>query len=437
MPTSICAGIAWTWWRRVISNFLRAIFAVDSARMKIVFSHPTGNQNVRNALLALERNGDLLKFYTTIGWGEDGLINRMSPAGLRRKLSRRSYPIPSNLIRTSPAREFFRLARPLGKHHVVTIDEVYRDLDRRVAAELPRLKLKEGATGVFVYEDGALQTLQAAQSLGMDRIYELPIGYWRAGHEIFREEKEREPAWASTLTGLMDSPEKLARKDEELAHAETIICASSFTKATLDFYQGPRADTHVIPYGSPPPIAFDALPAKRGQRLRILFVGGLSQRKGLSYLFAAVKSLGSAVELTVIGRFAGEPPPVLQDHLRACTYIPSLPHAEILRQMREHDLFIFPSLFEGFGLVLLEAMSQGLPCITTPNTAGPDVIDQGRDGFIVPIRNTEAIVAAVQTVLDDPALLVEMKKAALAKAAKLNWDLYQTRLAAVLQAACA
>jgi starch synthase len=139
----------------------------------------------------------------------------------------------------------------------------------------------------------------------------------------------------------------------------------------------------------------------------------------------------------VIGRFAGEPPPVLQDHLRACTYIPSLPHAEILRQMREHDLFIFPSLFEGFGLVLLEAMSQGLPCITTPNTAGPDVIDQGRDGFIVPIRNTEAIVAAVQTVLDDPALLVEMKKAALAKAAKLNWDLYQTRLAAVLQAACA
>jgi starch synthase len=405
--------------------------------MKIVLSHPTGNQNVRNALLALAQGDHLLKFYTTIGWSRDNAIYGMAPAKLRDKLSRRSYPLPARLIRNAPLKEFLRLARPLGKFRSVTIDDVYQDLDHGVASELPRLKAKEGATGVFAYEDGALETMKAARELGLDRIYELPIGYWRAGHEIFHEEKELKPEWASTLTGLQDPPEKLARKDEELAQADMVICASSFTKSTLACYKGSQPDNHVVIYGSPPPIAFEDIPARRGPRLRILFVGGLSQRKGLSYLFDAVEALGSAVELTVVGRFASEPPRVLQEHLGRCTYIPSLSHGEILRQMREHDLFVFPSLFEGFGLVLLEAMSQGLPCITTPNTAGPDIIDHGQDGFIVPIRDTTEIIASIETVRADPVRLAEMKRAALAKAAQLNWQRYQTQLTGILQAACA
>jgi glycosyltransferase involved in cell wall biosynthesis len=388
---------------------------------------------VRNALLALYREDSLLRYYTTIGWSAESPLAKLAPAGLRKRLSRRSYNIPAKLIRNSPVREFLRLARPFGKARAVTIDDVLVDLDRLLARELPALKSRNGATGVFAYEDGALDTLKAAQELGLDRIYELPIGYWKAGHQIFNEEKERQPEWEATLTGLKDSEEKLARKDEELAYADTVICASSFTKSTLDFYGGTIPHVDVIPYGSPRPIGLNEVRVKQGKRLRILFVGGLSQRKGLSYLFDAVDALGDAVELTVVGRLASEAPKVLETHLRKCRYIPSLPHGDILREMREHDLFIFPSLFEGFGLVLLEAMSQGLPCITTSHTAGPDIIDHGKDGFIVPIRDTAEIVACIQKVLAEPGLLIAMKEAALAKAGELNWELYQTRLARLLQ----
>ena len=404
--------------------------------MKIVLSHPTGNQNVRNALLALYRDESLLRFHTTIGWSGDSTMMRLVPAALRKRLSRRSYPIPAKLLRNSPMREFLRLARPFGNSGAVSIDDVLLDLDRRVAAELPRLKSHDGATGVFAYEDGALATLKTARQLGLDRIYELPIGYWRAGHRIFNEEKERKPEWASTLTGLSDPPEKLARKDEELAHAETVICASSFTRSTLELYPGSISNPEVVPYGAPVPIRFDELPIRAHPRLRLLFVGGLSQRKGLSYLFDAVEALGESVELTVIGRFVAEPSAVLETQLRKCRYIASLSHGDILREMREHDLFIFPSLFEGFGLVLLEAMSQGLPCITTANTAGPDIIDHGRDGFIVPIRDTAEIVASVEKVVADRTLLLAMKEAALAKAAEWNWEKYQTNLISILHARC-
>ena len=406
--------------------------------MKIVLSHPTGNQFVRNALLALYQEDSLLRFYTTVGWSDDSLLTKLAPSGLRKQLSRRSYPIPAKFIRNSPVREFFRLARPFpfASFREVTIDDVYLDLDRRVAADLPRLKAMQEATGVFAYEDGALSTLKVARQLGLDRIYELPIGYWRAGRQIFNEEKERKPEWESTLTGLKDSPSKLSRKDEELANADTVICASSFTKSTLELYRGNIPNIEVIPYGAPPPIAFNEVRVERSKRLRLLFVGGLSQRKGLSYLFDSVDALGDAVELTVIGRFVSEPPKILKAHLRKCRYIPTLSHGDILRQMREHDLLVFPSLFEGFALVLLEAMAQGLPCITTPHTAGPDIIDHGRDGFIVPIRNTAEIVASVRKVLAAPALLMAMREAALAKAAELNWEKYQMRLACLLRSRC-
>ena len=103
-----------------------------------------------------------------------------------------------------------------------------------------------------------------------------------------------------------------------------------------------------------------------------------------------------------------------------------------MREMRRHDVFVFPSLFEGFGLVILEAMSQGIPVITTLHTAGPDVIEEGRSGFIVPIRSAQAIADRLNLLAGDRALLAEMKHAARAAAAALKWSDYRTRLAALV-----
>ncbi len=118
----------------------------------------------------------------------------------------------------------------------------------------------------------------------------MPIGYWRVGQKIFAEEAEREPEWASTLTGTLDSPEKLARKDEELRLASRVIVASTFTKQTL--VDSPcTAKIDLVPYGAPPPISDEI--SKPSAKLKVLFAGSLGQRKGLSYLLAAVEKLGA------------------------------------------------------------------------------------------------------------------------------------------------
>jgi glycosyltransferase involved in cell wall biosynthesis len=109
-----------------------------------------------------------------------------------------------------------------------------------------------------------------------------------------------------------------------------------------------------------------------------------------------------------------------------------VPHARVFEIMAQHDVLVFPSLIEGFGAVILEAMSRGLPVITTPNTAGPDLIEEGIDGYIVPIRDADAIAERLTALAEDRSRLAAMADAARRKAAGLPWERYERRLAGLM-----
>ncbi|WP_263359459.1 glycosyltransferase family 4 protein [Acidicapsa ligni] len=399
---------------------------------KVIVSHPTGNANVSAVVSALHEAELLEAFYTCILWRPESTLAKLVPGSVRAMLQRRTrVQLPPELVHTRPFRELVRnfLIRA-GKRHFVTpetsyfsIDNVYADIDRFVARSLPGYK---GLRGVYAYEDGALHQFRKARQLGVHCIYDLPIGYWRANREIAIEEAELQPAWKGTLNALADSPAKLARKDEEIALADTIVVASSYTRSTLKLYPREIKKIVVIPYGTPRPIAASREVTSKEKPLRVLYVGSLAQRKGISYLFEAIDKLGSAVTLTVVGRKVGSSE-ALDKACNTHRWIPSLPHSEILSEMRQHDVFVFPSLFEGFGLVIGEALSQGLPVITTPNTGGPDILRDQQDGFIVPIRDPEAISARLLQLHQDRDLLHHMSESALQRAAELTWQGYKDR----------
>ena len=411
----------------------------------ILFSHPFGNNHAHQAALAVQEAGLLAELWTSFHWRPGHRAERFLPGGLVRQLGRRAFPAAvREHIRVDPWREVGRMLAPrlpgarwLARHETgpCSVDAVFHAMDRRVARRLHALAqrpLGKSLRAVYAYEDGAAATFREARRQGLRCFYDLPIGYWRAGKEIFDEEATREPAWAATLTGRSDSPAKLARKDEELLSADAVFVASTFTRRTLDSAPGLRAPVHVVPYGAPA-VGPEPSADRPAGPLRVLFVGSLGQRKGLSYLLEAVHRLGSAhVELTLLGHktVAGCAP--LDDATRAHRWIPTLPHAEVLAEMARQDVLVFPSLFEGFGLVVLEAMSRGLPVVATAHTAGPDVIEDGVDGFLVPIRSADAIVEKLETLLSRPDLLVQLKHAARRKAAALGWETHRRRLADAL-----
>jgi glycosyltransferase involved in cell wall biosynthesis len=401
----------------------------------IVLSHPTGNENVRQAALAFAEANLLREFWTTLNWNPESIFDKTVPDKLRRTFRRRAYPeVVRRRIRSLPLREAARLLLggakvPLFSRHEtgwLSIDAISRALDRKVALEMGQTAK---FTTVYGYEDCAFETFTAAQRRGFSRIYDLPIGYWRTGQRIFAEEREREPEWAATLTGTDDSEEKLARKDEELRLANHVIVASTFTRLTLA--ESPHSrEVSVIPYGAPPTDDSELLNSP--DKLRILFAGSLGQRKGLSYALRAVELLGREhCELTLLGRKAVSGCRILDDAVREHRWIPSVSHREMLSQMRAHDVLLFPSLFEGFGLVITEALSQGTPVITTANTGGPDVIYNGMDGFIVPIRSPEAIAEKLEVLAREPYRAYEMKLAARTRARTRTWENYRRQLVAL------
>ncbi len=412
----------------------------------ILLSHPTGNEFVREAALALNEAGLLSEFWTTVHWDEKNFINRLLPGSVRRELGRRAFSqVRKDQLHYYPWIEFGRLAaRQLNLSRLIrhelgrfSVDAVYRGLDSRVAARL-RLDLA-GIHGVYAYEDGALASFRIAREQGIKTMYELPIGYWKCYRELIDEEAFLQPEWAATLQGRQDSDEKLQRKDEELTLATDIIVPSDFVRATLRKAGRLKARVWILPYGGPPA----KQPAKQmirpktdagDRKLKVLFVGALSQRKGLSYLLRAVARLGSKVELTLIGRRVADCR-VLDAMLCMHRWIPSLSHPALVEEISRHDVMVFPSLFEGCALVVLEAMSQGVPVITTPSAGSSDFVSNGKDGFVVPIRDVEAIVEKLEMLILDRDRLAAMSHAAISKAAQHSWEEYRSRLAATVRQA--
>lgn len=405
--------------------------------MSVIFSHPTGNANVRAAVHGLLQNQSLSAFHTAIASFPGSFLDRLGNIPFLSEIRRRRF---DNALKpfthTSPWHEAGRIVaakarlEKLTKHEsgIFCVDAVYRNIDKKVASKLKGAS-KQGVKAVYAYEDEALFSFREAKKWRIKCLYDLPIGYWRTAKHLLQQEMERWPEWGSTLPSFIDSEDKLCRKDEELHLANHIFVASRFTANTLKDFPGKLAPIEVIPYGFPAADETRKYSPNYNSPLKLLFVGGLSQRKGIADVFAVAEKLGRHVELTVVGQRASEDCKALDTALAKHCWIPSLPHADILKLMRESDVLLFPSLFEGFGLVITEAMSQGTPVITTDRTAGPDLIEHGRNGWLVEAGSTPALLNAVENLLQQPQRISGAGRAAMETARLRPWKAYGQELA--------
>ena len=404
---------------------------------RLLFSHPTGNANVRAALVGLLETGILEEFHTSIATYPGNFWDLPEHSRWGREFKRRAFDERLRPITVQhPSRELGRmLASRLKLHRLVRhesgpfcVDAIYRTQDRLAARRL-RDRPRQ-FTGVYTYEDGALETLKAAEEMNLNRVYDLPIAYWQTLRQLLTEEAERLPAWKLTLGGgVGDSEEKLERKTREIELAEMVVCPSHFVARSLP--DAVRKDKKVViaPFGSPPSgqREFDFDPPEK--KLRILFAGAMTQRKGLADLLTAMRQLKrNDVELVVMGS-PHAPMEFYRREFGDFVHEPNRPHSEVLGLMRRCDVFCLPSIVEGRALVMQEAMSQGLPLIITPNTGGEDLVEEGVTGFLVPIRRPDAIAEKIAWFADHRRELREMSLAAQARASQLTWTTYGNAIA--------
>ncbi|GAT63253.1 glycosyltransferase family 4 protein [Paludibacter jiangxiensis] len=406
--------------------------------MKIIISHPTGNSNVREAVDGLTKANILFKFYTCIAVFPETVLFKLGSISYLKELRRRKFnPNLRSMTNTYPWREIGRLFalkvgwQKLIEHEsgVFSVDAIYHSLDNYIATNIQRTCKTNTISGIYAYEDGAEYSFSIAKQIGLDCFYDLPTGYWRASRALLHEEIERKPDWADTFTGFKDSEIKLKRKDKELSLADVVFVASKFTADTLKTYPGKLPPVKIIPYGFPPVFEHREYEGfEKMRKIKLLFVGKLTQQKGLADLFDAIKGLEQYVELTLVG-----PKPIqnikLNHELTNHHYLKTLPHDEILLLMRKHDILVFPSLFDGFGMVITEAMSQGTPVIASDRSAGPDLIKHGENGWIISAGIPSTLRVMIEQIIETPEILEKVGRAAMESARKRPWRVYGKELA--------
>ncbi|HEX9938149.1 MAG TPA: glycosyltransferase family 4 protein [Longimicrobium sp.] len=202
----------------------------------------------------------------------------------------------------------------------------------------------------------------------------------------------------------------------------------------------PAERIDVIPHGVSQRF-LDHAPAAEAPRGRgILFCGSWDTVKGVDYLVGAMVLLAERAEpprLTVLGPGIPEAAVLaaFPEALRPLvTVVPRTGEEEVMRHYREHDLLVMASTYEGFGMVVVEAMSQRLPVVATAVGGAPALLADSR-GILVPPRQPEAIAAAVRRLLDDPVLRRRLGNAGHAGVKAMSWRATAERTLACYQAA--
>jgi len=273
-------------------------------------------------------------------------------------------------------------------------------------------------TAIYAYEDAALWTFRRAARAGLERIWDLPARHYLATEELLRAEGAR---WPGAVEGPPHSePDwKRRRKDQELELATKVSVASAFTKASLERLDV-RAPIVVAPYGFPT-AQFSPRERRPSGPFTVVAVGAHNLLKGTPYLLEAWKKAAIPdAELHLVGRMALTKS-FLDDYAGKFIHSPPIPRAELQERYAGADVLVFPTLGDGFGIVIQEAMCTGTPVITTPCGGGPECITDGEDGWIVPARDVDALVERLRACAKDRDRTFAVGQAARKRAERSTW----------------
>lgn len=225
-----------------------------------------------------------------------------------------------------------------------------------------------------------------------------------------------------------------ARQIEVLAGAAALLPMSRWLAESLIAEGADAARVHVVPPAANVVLDDSPLPQRRiGRERRLLFIGRDFDTKAGSQVVASLAhvraELGPGVTLTVAGPptwpLRGEPP-------EGVNFLGPVSVAQVQKLYDEHDLFVMPSHFEGYGIVFVEALARGLPCIGRQACAMPEIIRPGVGGALVKGDNPTELAELIVATLADDVLYAACAGAAPSVRASARWDRVADQILAVL-----
>ena len=278
-------------------------------------------------------------------------------------------------------------------------------------------------TILIALSGSGLHAGKKTQALGGIHICDRGSSHIRTQNQLLTEEYQR---YGSKWQGI--DQRSIDKEEAEYLQAQCISVPSQFCYESF-LKQGISADKLLkIPYGARLERFYpDTSEQPECDEFQILFVGAAGPRKGFIDLLEAFKQVSHPHKhLVLIGSLSDEAKVLLKNtDQENITFIGPVANNQLRQYFSSASVFVLPSIEEGLAMVCGEAMACACPVIATTNTGASELITNGVEGFIVPIRSPQIIANHLQQLADNPECRRQMGQAALAKVRQLmGWDAY-------------
>ena len=252
----------------------------------------------------------------------------------------------------------------------------------------------------------ALHTIRKAKELGIVTFLDRTNSHIRIQERIDSDELKR-----LGMKPWHDNRD-IERGLDEYEEADFIIAPSAFVKNGF-VKEGISAEKILCVSPGIDLTYFDKIP-KNDDVFRVIYCGGISHRKGIMYLLEAIASLKlKNSEVWLIGGVADGMMNLLAKYEGLYKIINFVANYELYKYFSQGSIFVLPSLEDSFGKVIVEAMACGLPAIVTTNTAAGDVVREGKDGFVVPVKNVKSLMEKILYLYNNSQICKDMGNSAM------------------------
>jgi glycosyltransferase involved in cell wall biosynthesis len=405
-----------------IAKRMDGILSRSEPRWRVLIAHP-GRQHSHQAALALHEAGYLACYATGIPVSKFQ-FGRFGQRLLSKYSAYDGVDVPAQLTRLNMVSPVLNrvVARHLPEYLALPLHyEANRIFDRWVATLIGR----QHFDAVIVYETSALHSFRAAKKVGAKCILDA------ASLHRIEADQRYEVVLPRAYKSMVDR-----RKDMEVALADCIFATSDLAAETY------RAHVERVPVKSitlgvdidrfKPAARHVGSVSSEGSTFTFVFVGTATRRKGFDLLVESVERLlqeGLSFRVLVAGNIdkallAGQ-----ERALQAIVEYGRIGHDELVSVLGDADCLLLPSRVDSFGMVVPEAMACGLPVIVSDMVGAKQLIEEGRNGFVVPAGDVNALVERMRWSIINRVSLERMSAAARAAAEQASWANYRCRFA--------
>jgi len=400
----------------------------------IIISTPDLRPSHMSILKGLDDEGLLDKLITTLFFIPNSpfykILRAFSdkfPSKLNKGIDKRV--LPEFLINKTYHYRFGEILRILASktNNKVLTHQVWKWSSRRFDKYVAK-NFSGKAQYLYGMEYSSLNSFKAQKSYGGLCILRQVIAHPKEVARIIKKESEQNSNYSNSYTSLIlnEMDETINHKEKEYDLADLIIANSYYVKESF-INNGIEPEKIVaVPTGCPSPMITKI--SNKNKKLIFLYAGSMSYRKGINYLIDVWKKndFYKFSELWLAGQNE-----ILNlnelSEIKSFKYLGNLSSTQLEKVYEVADVFILPSLIEGRSHAVLEALSFGLPIITTEESGCIDLIEHKQNGYIINPADSNEIKKSLNWFLDNKQNLDEMGNLSLAKAR--SWTVQDSNIA--------